>query len=396
MKVFISWSGDRSKAVAEELRDWLPTIVQSVEPFISTQDVPVGGRGLNVLASKLQNCSFGILCLTQDNKQAPWIHFEAGALSKVIDASRVVPLLLDLKVSDLTGPLVQFQAIAMDRDGIFSLVKALAERSSPSVGESRLQRLFNALWPDLEAKVSQLKVAVADRPKQGSRSEKDILEEILLLSRSAERQIARVITAQAAAGVPPSTIPGSGRPSPAQLDARERVTVGDVWDAFDASDFQPASVQGALGTAYVEGHDGQKVTLPNQGFMDWGVASDDLLVVLAAWGVRPVVSRKYPAPDDVTAENANSPWGSVIQAADDPPPQPGTTYSLGVHFAVGLDLDVPRSEIVLVSLSACQSPQLSPRHGTYVARRHTPATKPTHGALSKPGLSHQARARLPA
>ena len=93
MKVFISWSGDRSRAIAEELRDWLPTIVQSLEPFISTQDVPVGGRGLNVLASELQDCSFGILCLTQENKQGQWIHFEAGALSKVIEASRVVPLL---------------------------------------------------------------------------------------------------------------------------------------------------------------------------------------------------------------------------------------------------------------------------------------------------------------
>ncbi|MBV9856382.1 MAG: toll/interleukin-1 receptor domain-containing protein [Streptosporangiaceae bacterium] len=174
MKVFISWSGDRSKAVAEKLRDWLPTIVQSVEPFVSTQDVPVGGRGLNVLASQLQECSFGILCLTQENKQGPWIHFEAGALSKVIDASRVVPLLLDLKVSDLTGPLVQFQVASIeDRDGIFSLIKALAEESSPPIAESRLQRLFDAFWPELEAKVSQLKTAVASKPKQDTRSERD-------------------------------------------------------------------------------------------------------------------------------------------------------------------------------------------------------------------------------
>lgn len=46
MKVFISWSGDRSRAIAEELRYWLPTIVQSLEPFISTQDVPVGDVAL--------------------------------------------------------------------------------------------------------------------------------------------------------------------------------------------------------------------------------------------------------------------------------------------------------------------------------------------------------------
>ena len=215
MKVFISWSGDRSRAIAEELRDWLPTIVQSLEPFISTQDVPVGGRGLNVLASELQDCSFGILCLTQENKQGQWIHFEAGALSKVIEASRVVPLLLDLKISDLTGPLVQFQAIAIeDRDGVFALIKALAEQSSPPIAESRLQRLFEKFWPELEEKVSQLKVAAASEPKHDARSEREILEEILLLSRNTERQMSGVITAQAGGDAPSSRIIGSPlRPS---------------------------------------------------------------------------------------------------------------------------------------------------------------------------------------
>jgi hypothetical protein len=207
MKVFISWSGDRSKAIAEELRDWLPTVVQSLEPFISTQDVPVGGRGLNVLASQLQDCSFGILCLTQENKQGPWIHFEAGALSKVIEASRVVPLLLDLKISDLTGPLVQFQAIAIDdRDAVFALIKALADQSSPPIAEIRLQRLFDAFWPELEAEVSQVKAAAGSKSKKEARSEREILEEILLLSRNTERQMSRVITTRTESGVPEPSI----------------------------------------------------------------------------------------------------------------------------------------------------------------------------------------------
>jgi TIR domain len=191
VKVFISWSGEQSKAVAEELRDWLPTIVQSLELFISTQDMPIGGRGLNVLASKLEECSFGILCLTQENKQGPWIHFEAGALSKVIDTSGVVPLLLDLKVSDLTGPLAQFQAVSIqDSDGVFSMIKALSEQSSPPIAEGRLRRLFDAFWPELEAKVIELKDATGSRPGQEIRGEREILEEILIRSRNAERQVA--------------------------------------------------------------------------------------------------------------------------------------------------------------------------------------------------------------
>lgn len=35
LKVFISWSGDRSKEMAKALRDWLPMALNYVEPFVS-------------------------------------------------------------------------------------------------------------------------------------------------------------------------------------------------------------------------------------------------------------------------------------------------------------------------------------------------------------------------
>jgi len=37
MKVFISWSGDRSRAMAEALQEWLRLVIQAVEPWISTE-----------------------------------------------------------------------------------------------------------------------------------------------------------------------------------------------------------------------------------------------------------------------------------------------------------------------------------------------------------------------
>src|SRR4051794_22380020 len=79
MKVFISWSGDKSKATAEALRMWLKLVIQSVEPFVSSVDIAKGDRGLNVIANELAESSFGIICVTRDNNLAPWINFEAGA-----------------------------------------------------------------------------------------------------------------------------------------------------------------------------------------------------------------------------------------------------------------------------------------------------------------------------
>jgi hypothetical protein len=83
--IFISWSGDRSKAIAETLKDWLPRVLQSARPWLSTRDIEKGTRSLSEMNKALGGMGFGITCLTPENRQAPWILFEAGALSKTFD-----------------------------------------------------------------------------------------------------------------------------------------------------------------------------------------------------------------------------------------------------------------------------------------------------------------------
>jgi len=42
MKVFISWSGELSHKVARIFRDWLPNVVQILEPYVSSEDIDKG------------------------------------------------------------------------------------------------------------------------------------------------------------------------------------------------------------------------------------------------------------------------------------------------------------------------------------------------------------------
>lgn len=116
MKVFISWSGKTSNAVAVLLKDWLPLVIQSVDPYVSSEDIQSGSRWAAEVASELDQSAIGILCVTAANIDAPWLNFEAGALSKSIDRSRVVPFLFRMNRSDMPdGPLVQFQSVLATR-----------------------------------------------------------------------------------------------------------------------------------------------------------------------------------------------------------------------------------------------------------------------------------------
>jgi hypothetical protein len=51
MKVFISWSGERSQILAQKLYEWVPMVLQSVTPWLSQADIAAGDRWLALLGS---------------------------------------------------------------------------------------------------------------------------------------------------------------------------------------------------------------------------------------------------------------------------------------------------------------------------------------------------------
>jgi len=186
MKVFISWSGDQSRELAEVLRDWLPAVLQSVKPFFTPSDIEKGARWGKDIAQELEASSFGIFCLTKENLTRPWIMFEAGALSKRIDTSRVCPVLFGVENADLEGPLVQFQASPFSETEMRKLVRTLnAGLGDQKLEDSVLTSVFEMWWPKLNERVAKVMDQHAGKRKDASntRTDRDILEEVLQLTR---------------------------------------------------------------------------------------------------------------------------------------------------------------------------------------------------------------------
>jgi hypothetical protein len=156
MKVFISWSGATSGQVAKLLRSFLQDVNQQIEPWLSTTDLAAGTRWGEELAKSLDKTNFGVICLTREALDSPWLLFEAGALSKSVAQGRVCPYLIGIRPAELTGPLRQFQSKLADRDGTFDLLTAINESAEAGkLPADRLLRYFGRFWGDLEAALLQ-------------------------------------------------------------------------------------------------------------------------------------------------------------------------------------------------------------------------------------------------
>lgn len=190
MKVFISWSGERSKLLAHSLRDWIPLVLHYVDPWLSEADIAAGERWAESVAKELEASNFGIICVTRENAGSPWVLFEAGALAKSLQGSRVIPLLLDLEFRDVTGPLAQFQAKKLEKSGLNEVINSINQVANQEVPEARAIQLFEALWPEFEKKIAS--IPQQPSPAKHSRPQHEILEELVASVRSLDSRFREV------------------------------------------------------------------------------------------------------------------------------------------------------------------------------------------------------------
>ncbi|MCG7853346.1 MAG: toll/interleukin-1 receptor domain-containing protein [Methanosarcinaceae archaeon] len=191
-KVFISWGGDVSFKLAEALRDWFPSVLQHVKPYFSPDDIQKGTKWDSEISVELEASNIGVICLTRDNIERPWILFEAGALAKEVGKARVCPLLFNLEPAELTGPLANFQCTKFTKDDFKQLIMTInVEAKDLKLDPAVLDSVFEKWWPDINDKVSAVLAMKSDNTTKALRSNTDYLMEILELVRTnASREVA--------------------------------------------------------------------------------------------------------------------------------------------------------------------------------------------------------------
>ena len=190
MKVFISWSGALSEQLGTVLREWLPGSLQFVRPYFTPRDVDKGARWASEIAGELEKTSIGIFCLTRENIAAPWLVFEAGAMSRIVSEAHVCPLLFGLEPGDISGPLSQFQATRFNEKEFHQLyctINRLAGENS--LDESTRDKVYEMWWPQLRAGIDEVFTKYKPPKARKVREDRELIEETLMLTRTIAREV---------------------------------------------------------------------------------------------------------------------------------------------------------------------------------------------------------------
>lgn len=176
VKVFISWSGEAEQKVAEALRDAITTACAGrAQPFVSSQDIPKGERGVPFIDAQLASNDYGIVVLSAANHSKPWINYEGGAMASTLK-NPVATVLLDLSLADFDGPLRPRQATKFnDREDMRDLFVQIATAADPGMPASATEILFESVWPAIQASWTP----DANAPHKPLRTSVDMLAEVV-------------------------------------------------------------------------------------------------------------------------------------------------------------------------------------------------------------------------
>ena len=175
MKIFISWAGTASQELARILKQWLPTVLPYADPWLSSEDIRKGKSWDSELTTQLEATSYCLVCVTtRQVAEAPWVNFEAGAVSKYVTHAHVSPLLVGLKADHLAGlPLARFQCTLFEQSDVRRLLCSINEATDSPISDRRLDRNLRNTWSQLAEDVSEIKLSDEPTLPRGEKKHED-------------------------------------------------------------------------------------------------------------------------------------------------------------------------------------------------------------------------------
>jgi hypothetical protein len=148
MSIFICWSRDRSRdlALATETLVRKTLRLEKEEDVFVSDHIEKGVDWFDSIVTNLQRAAAGIVCLTAENLEGAWLHFEAGALAMRLAKQppdggeqgeprpagpstprhRLFTLLHGVTGAALKGPLGAYQATSTTRPDMAAMMQSLA------------------------------------------------------------------------------------------------------------------------------------------------------------------------------------------------------------------------------------------------------------------------------
>ena len=194
LQIFISWAGKQAETIGQGFRDYLPDVVNAIDPFISGSDIDKGSRWGEVLTGNLQESPCAIVCLTPESLDSIWVAFETGAISRAAGGpdsatARVWTYLMGLQNKDLQlSPFAAYQSTNDTEGETLRLVKSINQLSPDPASADSLKRRFDGVfWPRFSDVLKTAREIPAQSIATIKVPEPDILSEILLTVRSLQQ-----------------------------------------------------------------------------------------------------------------------------------------------------------------------------------------------------------------
>lgn len=167
MNIFISFSGERSNAVALALKKFISKVFDgstSPEFFLSSEDIPSGAKWFEEISESIRKCDVAIIVLNTENDASKWMHFESGAIAFNGKNSSVCPFLMDDWKLEPDNPLLSYQVTRNTRFELSKLLKTINQRGKYGLSNSQFKAIFDKHYLSFSNQIGK----ILQRPPSGA------------------------------------------------------------------------------------------------------------------------------------------------------------------------------------------------------------------------------------